>query len=120
MGLLVVTLSAVGVFSVTAHVVAQRRREMGITMAIGAEAQQVAWITLRQAARPVMVGVGLGLVGALATTTLVAQFLYATTPTHPATFALVVGVVIVTALGAAWVPARRTLRIDPVEVLRID
>jgi putative ABC transport system permease protein len=120
MGVLVVVLTAVGVFSVTAHVVAQRRREMGIRMAIGAQSRQLLRLTLRQTSVPVIVGAALGIAGALATTTLVAQFLYATSPTDPATLALVVGGVITIAMIAAAVPARRTLRIDPLDVLRLD
>jgi hypothetical protein len=120
MGLLVVVLTAVGVFSVTAHVVAQRHREMGIRMAIGAQARQVARMMVAQTAVPVMVGLGLGLFGALATTTLVARFLYATTPTDPATFVVVLCLVVATSLTAAWLPARRALRIDPLKVLRLE
>jgi ABC-type antimicrobial peptide transport system permease subunit len=66
------------------------------------------------------VGVALGVGAALGATRLVAQFLYAVTPTDPATFALVVGGVITIAMLAAAVPARRTLRINPLDVLRVD
>ncbi len=120
MGLLVVVLTAVGVFSVTAHVVAQRRREMGIRMAIGAQGRQVLRLTLRQSALPVLLGAAVGIAGALATTTLVGQFLYATSPTDPFTFAVVVCAVVTIAMVAATVPARRTLRINPLDVLRLD
>jgi putative ABC transport system permease protein len=120
MGLLVVVLTAVGVFSVTAHVVAQRRREMGIRMAIGAQAGEVFRLTIRQTAVPVLAGAALGAVGAFATATLVAQFLYATTPRDPFTFAGAVVGVIVVAIVAATVPARRALRINPLDVLRLE
>jgi hypothetical protein len=120
MGLLVVVLTAVGVFSVTAHVVAQRRREMGIRMAIGAQAGEVLRLTIGQTSVPVLAGAALGAGAAFATTTLVAQFLYATTPRDPFTFASVVIGVIAVALAAATVPARRTLRIHPLDVLRLD
>jgi len=120
MGLLVVVLTAVGVFSVTAHVVAQRRREMGIRMAIGAQAGEVLRLTIQQTAVPVLAGAALGAVGAFAATTLVAQFLYATTPRDPFTFAGVVVGVIVVAIVAATVPARRALLINPLDVLRLE
>ena len=120
MGLLVVVLTAVGVFSVTAHVVAQRRREMGIRIAIGAQARQVLRLTIAQTGVPVLAGTALGAAAAFATASLVAQFLYATTPRDPFTFAAVVAGVILVAILAALVPARSTLRINPVEVLRLD
>ena len=120
MGLLVVALTAVGVFSVTAHVVAQRRREMGIRMAIGAQTREVLRLTIRQTAVPVLAGAALGAVAAFATTTLVAQFLYATTPRDPFMFAAAVVGVIVVAIVAGAVPARRTLRINPLDVLRLE
>jgi ABC-type antimicrobial peptide transport system permease subunit len=113
-------LAAVGVFGVTAHVVARRRRELGIRLAIGARPGDVVRMTVAQAALPVLGGAALGLLGALATTKLLAQFLYATTPTDPATFALVLSVVITTSLAAAYFPALRTRRIDPVQILRLD
>ena len=120
MALLVVVLASVGVFSVTAHAVAQRRREMGIRIAIGAQPGQVARLTVLRTAVPVMCGIGLGLLGSLATTRLVAEFLFETTPTDPTTFVVVLAVIVAAALMAVWVPARRTLRIDPVQVLRLD
>jgi putative ABC transport system permease protein len=120
MGLLVVVLTAVGVFSVTAHVVAQRRREMGIRMAIGAQAGEVFRLTMQQTAVPVLAGAALGAVGAFATTTLVAQFLYATTPRDSSTFVGVVVGVIVVAIVASTMPARRALRINPLDVLRME
>jgi ABC-type antimicrobial peptide transport system permease subunit len=120
MALLVVILASVGVFSVTAHAVAQHRREMGIRIAIGAQPGQVARMTLLRTIFPVMLGVGIGLFGALATTRLVSEFLFETTPTDPAVLGVVLGVVIVTSLIAAWLPARKTLRIDPAQVLRLD
>jgi putative ABC transport system permease protein len=120
MGLLVIVLTAVGVFSVTAHGVVQRRRELGIRLALGASGRQIVNMVTTQAAWPVLVGLAIGLVAAHSTNHLVAHFLYRTTPTDPITMAAVSVGVLALALLAAYVPARRTLGINPVEVLRSE
>jgi putative ABC transport system permease protein len=120
MGLLVVVLTAVGVFSVTAHGVVQRRRELGIRLALGASGRQLVSLVTTQAAWPVLIGLAIGLVAAYNTNHLVAHFLYGTTPTDPAMMAAVSVAVLGLALLAAYIPARRTLGIDPVEVLRSE
>jgi putative ABC transport system permease protein len=120
MGLLVIVLTAVGVFSVTAHGVVQRRRELGIRLALGASGRQIVNLVTAQAAWPVLVGLAIGLVAAYNTNQLVAHFLYDTTATDPVTMAAVSVAVLGLALVAAFVPARRTLGINPVEVLRSE
>jgi putative ABC transport system permease protein len=120
MGLLVVVLTTVGVFSVTAHGVVQRHRELGIRLALGASGRQLVSLVTTQAAWPVLVGLAIGLVAAYNTNHLVAHFLYGTTPTDPVMMAAVSVGVLGLALLAAYIPARRTLGIDPVEVLRSE
>ena len=115
-----VVLCAVGVYGVTAQAVAQRRRELGIRMALGATSERVQRVVLGRAALIGGVGLGIGAVGAVGLTRLLRALLYGITPTDPATFTaggLALGLV---ALGAAWLPARRASRVDPVEVLRAD
>jgi putative ABC transport system permease protein len=120
LGVLVLILMAVGIFSVTAHGVVQRRRELGIRLAIGATQPQIVRLVLRETSAPLLIGIGLGLLGSLSATRVISGFLYSTTPTDPLTFALVISVVALTGLLAAWIPTRRTIHIDPVAVLKAE
>ncbi len=110
-------LAAVGVYGVISHTVTERRRELGIRMALGASADQVARLTLRDVLKLVVSGLVLGGVVAAATTRLIASALYEVPPRDPVTF---VGVALLlggAAIAAALVPVRRAARVDPVEVL---
>jgi putative ABC transport system permease protein len=118
LGVLVLALTAIGVFSVTAHAVVQRRREIGIRIALGARPGQVIRLVVRQTAAPVVIGAVLGIAGALNATRLVTNFLFRTTPSDPLMFAGAVGLVFGAALLAAYVPARRVMRIDPIVSLK--
>jgi predicted permease len=118
MGLLVVVLTAVGVLGVTAHAVVQRRREIGIRVALGAQRRQVLRLVIGQAATPALAGVALGVIVAVNTNRLVGRFLYGTAPTDLATFGVVTALVTATALFAAYLPARRATCVDPAVVLR--
>ena len=120
LGVLVIVLTATGVFSVTAHSVVQRRREMGIRLALGARRDHVLRLVVRQALAPVLVGTIIGLAGALNTTGLIAHFLFRTTPGDPLMLAGVVVLVFVAAVVAAYLPARRATRGDPMVALRAE
>lgn len=111
-------LSALGVYGVVANSVVRRRPEIGVRMALGAEAGRVASMVLSQGLRLVVVGVALGLVGAWATSRLVASLLYEVQPRDPLTFGAVATLLIGVGALAAWLPARRATRVDPAEVLR--
>jgi putative ABC transport system permease protein len=113
-------LTALGVFSVTAHSVVQRRREMGIRIALGARPDHVVRLVVGQALAPVLVGTLIGLAGALTTTSLIAHFLFRTTPSDPVTLASVVVLVFAVAVFAAYFPARRAMHVDPMVALRTD
>jgi hypothetical protein len=113
-------LTLVGIFSMTAYAVTQRTQEIGIRMAFGAGASQVVRTMVRDAAWPALLGLSVGVVGALYATRVVASFLFGTTPHDPATFGAVVVVMGMAALAAAWVPARRAARVDPVIALRVE
>jgi hypothetical protein len=111
-------LSAIGLYGVVSYVVGERRGEIGIRVALGAQRGDVGRMIVMQSLRLVMVGVVVGVVVALATTRLMQSLLFEVQPTDPATLALVaVGLVLLAAL-ASWVPARRAMRVDPVEALR--
>ncbi len=117
-GMLALGLSALGIFGVLAYVVEQRTREMGIRMALGATAGAVRAMVVRQALRLVVIGLALGLAGAVFASRVLSSLLYQVHPTDPATF----GVVAVVALGASmlasYLPAYRASRVEPIEVMR--
>jgi putative ABC transport system permease protein len=113
-----VLLSGVGLYGVVACTVSQRTREIGIRMAVGAPKHAVLALFLRQGARLTALGITLGLLGALAVTRLLASQLYGVKPTDPLTFAAVAGLLLLVALGASFVPARRAAAVDPINALR--
>ena len=113
-------LTLVGIASVTAYAVARRTREIGVRMAFGAAPDSVVWTMMRDAAWPMVVGLAAGLGASFYATRLVATFLFQTTPTDPATFAAAAILLAFTAAIAAWLPARRAARVDPVQALRAE
>ena len=117
---LAVVLAAVGLYGVLSYTVTQSTNEIGLRMALGAEARSVVGSVLRSALGTALLGIGVGLVGAYALTRTIASFLYDVSPTDPATAIAVVGVLLVVAALAAFVPARRAATINPMVALRAD
>jgi putative ABC transport system permease protein len=115
-----VLLAGFGLFSVMAYSVAQRRREIGIRMALGAQASDVRGMVVSQAIRTAGIGLLVGLAGALAATRVLASLLYQISPNDPATFAGVSVVLLGVMLLAAYLPARRATRVDPITALRTE
>lgn len=113
-------LSALGLYGVIAYGVAQRTREIGLRVALGADARAVARLILGGSLRLVALGCGIGIVGAYATTRLLAAFLFETSPTDPVSFAAAVLTLAAVALLASLVPMRRAVRVDPMHTLRTD
>jgi predicted permease len=111
-------LAAVGTYGVMAHSVAERNREIGIRMAMGAEPESVRGLVLRQGAALAATGLALGVIGALGLTRFLAAQLYEVGTTDLRTFVAVPVVLGAIALLACYVPARRATRVDPVEALR--
>lgn len=118
LGGLGLALALVGVFGLTAYAVARRTWEIGVRMTFGARPSQVVGAIVRDAAVPVAAGTVVGLLAAVAATRVIETFLFETPPTDPATFATVAIVLAVTGIIAAWIPARRAVRIDPLVALR--
>ena len=118
--LLALLLSAVGVYGVLAWGVTRRRAEIGIRMALGARAGDVALRVLGRTCLLTLAGLLIGVAGAFALTRVLEQFLFGVTPTDPLTFAAVTTLLCVTALLAGWLPARRAAQIDPAAALRAD
>ena len=109
-----------GIYGLMAYAVAQRRREIGVRMALGAQRRDVLRLVLARALRVVAAGVLLGLGGAFGMTRVLQRFLFGVTPTDPIAFTLVTLALIAIGLTAAWMPARRATRIDPVAALRAE
>ena len=113
-------LAGFGLFSVMAYSVAQRRREIGIRMALGAQAADVRAMVLAQAVRTGIVGLVIGLTGSLAATRILTTLLYGVRPHDPATFAGVSVLLLAVIVLAAYLPARRATRVDPMTALRTE
>ena len=118
--LLALVLAAAGLFGVLAHLVAQRRHEIGIRMALGASIRDVARVIVGRALALTLAGVALGLAGAWASARFLASQLYGVRPHDPLSFAGVPLVLLGVALLASWIPARRALAVDPVTALRAE
>ena len=117
-GLLGLLLASVGIYGVMAYSVSQRTREIGIRMAIGAGGSAVIRLLMRQGLTLVLVGTGVGLVGAVAAERLIRGQLYGGNGMDLVTFVVVPLVLLVVATGAIWIPARRAAGLDPVLALR--
>ncbi|HTS30000.1 MAG TPA: ABC transporter permease [Bryobacteraceae bacterium] len=113
-------LAAVGIYGVMAYGVAQRSREIGIRMALGARPQDVRTLVIRQSLQLVLFGVAVGIPAAAALGRLYASLLFGVTPADPATMAGVAALLSLVALAASYVPAARATRVDPVVVLRSE
>ena len=111
-------LAAIGLFGVLASDVAQRRTEIGIRLALGAQPRAILSRTVSQGLLLAVAGLSVGLVGALMLTRLVARFLYGVTPTDPLVFGAVALVLLLTAALASLIPAFRASRVDPALTLR--
>ncbi len=113
-------LSAIGLYGVMAYSVAQRTREIGIRLALGARRSNVLGMVMRQAAALLLVGLTLGLIAAAALTRLVSALLFSVHPADPAVYSAAAGFMAVIAILATGIPARRAMRVDPMISLRYE
>ena len=109
-----------GIYGLMAFAVTQRRREIGVRMALGAEPRDVLRLVLTRALRIVVAGLIVGLAGAVGVTRVLQRFLFGVTPTDPIAFTIVTLLLMAVGLIAAWLPARRATRIDPCAALRAE
>jgi predicted permease len=113
-----VLLACIGLYGLMAYSVAQRTGELGLRMALGAQPGTVRWMVLRENSATVLVGVILGLAGAVAAARLVRTQLFGLEPGDPTTLALSAAMLMAMALGAAYIPAARASKVDPISALR--
>lgn len=113
-------LALVGVFGVTSFTVARRIPEVGVRLAFGARPGQVVGTMVKEASIPIAAGLAIGLIAAFFLTRVIATFLFQTTPHDPLAFAAVAVILAAGGAVAAWIPARRAARVDPVVALRAD
>lgn len=116
--LVAVLLAAIGLYGVLAQSVAQRARELGIRMALGAPAREVVRLVIAQASRLAGLGVVIGVAVALVVSKALASLLFGVSPRDPATLVSVAVMLFIVALVASWIPARRAGRVEPMAVLR--
>jgi predicted permease len=117
-GMLALLVAAAGLFSVVAHAVAHRTREIGIRMALGAQTRDVLWMVIRDGMMLAVAGVAAGALAALLLSRFVAGFLYGVSPTDPVTFISIAFALLAAALVASYLPARAATRVDPMAALR--
>jgi ABC-type antimicrobial peptide transport system permease subunit len=119
-GVMALLLSICGIYGVIAYAVSQRRREIGVRLALGAEARAIRGLFLRRGLIVAGIGVAIGLGAAAGVTRLMRSLLFGTSPLDPITFTAVPIVLAAAAVLATYLPARRALAVDPVETMRAE
>jgi predicted permease len=119
-GAIALTLGIIGIYGVISYTVSQRQREIGIRLALGAQGGDVLQMVLRQGAKTALVGVAIGIAAALGLTELMRSLLFGVSPQDPLTLASVAALLILVALLASYIPARRAMLVDPAVALRYE
>jgi putative ABC transport system permease protein len=119
-GVIALFLAAIGVYGVLSYSVSQRMHEMGLRMALGANARDLMRLVVGQGIRVALAGVAAGLLASVAATRLLVGMLFAVSPLDPLTFMVVAVVLVAAALLASFIPARRATKVDPMVALRYE
>jgi len=120
LGMLALSIASLGVYGMVSCAVGRRKREIGIRMALGAARSDVRGLIIRQAMRPVIIGILIGIVGCAAVAKLVSVLLFGVSPLDPVAFLSVPAFLLGVALIACYLPTRRAMRVDPMVVLRYE
>jgi ABC-type antimicrobial peptide transport system permease subunit len=113
-------LAAIGIYGLMAYWVAQRAREIGIRLALGAESIQIRKMVVFEGQRLALAGVVIGFAAAFGLTRLIASLLFAVKPWDPIVFFVVPAILLMVAVAAVWVPAMRASRVEPMQALRCE
>jgi len=113
-------ITVIGLYGMLAYLVAERRHEIGVRMALGAQPGNVLRLVIGQGLKLALLGVVVGLIGAWALTRFMQTLLFGVTPTDPGTFAAIAVLLLLVALLACWIPARRATKVDPLVALRYE
>src|SRR5204863_9959942 len=119
-GLLALLLACIGLYGVMAHGVVRRTREIGIRMALGAERRTIIWMVVKETLVLILFGVAIGLPAAIGASRLIASQLFGTSPADPITLSAAALLLIVVALLAGFLPARKASKVDPLIALRYE
>jgi predicted permease len=119
-GALALLVACIGIYGILAYRVARRTREIGVRIALGASRGSVQWMVTRESLALLVIGVAIGIPVALGLSRYVVSLLYGLAPTDPATMAATLGLLAIVSIAAAFLPARRAARIDPMAALRCE
>jgi len=119
-GILAVFLACIGIYGLLSYSVARRTSELGIRVALGAQSLNLLWMVLRECVLLLLVGLAIGVPLALSTTRVLKSLLYDLSPLDPVSISIAIAAVVCMTIAAAWLPARRATRIDPMQALRTE
>ena len=119
-GILAVFLACIGIYGLLSYSVARRTSELGIRVALGAQSLNLLWMVLRESVLLLLVGLAIGVPLALSSTRVLKSLLYDLSPLDPVSISIAIAAVVCMTIAAAWLPARRATRIDPMQALRTE